>query len=121
MIPFAIGTIVLIYIFRPLTRLWLGQELNYPSAIIGFGGMYALLNIWTNTYGQIANGIGLLKEQMLMALIQAIVNLPLSYFVAEVLGLESAGVLLGTNISLLISCIWLPIITKKNLKERMSI
>ena len=121
MIPFAIGTIVLIYIFRPLTRLWLGQELNYPSAIIGFGGMYALLNIWTNTYGQIANGIGLLKEQMLMALIQAIVNLPLSYFVAEVLGLESAGVLLGTNMSLLISCIWLPIITKKNLKERMSI
>lgn len=109
MIPFVIGIIILMINFRIISKIWLGRNLNYTTELILFGGVYCCLNIWTNTHGTIANGLGILKEQVIMAIVQATINIPLSVFFAEHRNMGSAGILLGTNISLLISCIYLPI------------
>ena len=80
--------------------------------------MYCIINMWTNMNGTLANGLNILREQIIMAVIQAVLNIPISVFLAEYIGLGSAGVLLGTNFSLLISCITLPILIKyKVLKD----
>lgn len=113
MIPFAMCIVILMTFFRPISNIWLGMELNYSAELIAFGGMYCFLNIWTNTHGTIANGLEILKEQILMAVIQAALNIPLSLFFASYLNLNSAGILLGTNITILISCIYLPVCIKK--------
>lgn len=117
MVPFAVGIFILILTFRFVSKIWLGQELEYTNELIIFGGLYAILNIWTNTYGTIANGLGILKEQMVMALAQAIVNLPLSLFFAQKMNMGCAGILLGTNFALLISCIYLPLCIKKRISS----
>ncbi len=116
MIPFAIGIMTLMILFRNISRLWLGQNLAYTSELILFGGIYCFLNIWTNTYGTIANGMEILKEQMVMAILQAGINLPLSLFLAKNMNMGSAGILLGTNISLLFSSIYLPFCIKKKMR-----
>lgn len=113
MMPFFIGVVILIINFRIISKVWLRRNLNYTTELIVFGGMYCCLNIWTNTQGTIANGLGILKEQMIMAIFQASINIPLSIFFAEYLNMGSAGILLGTNISMLISCIYLPICINK--------
>lgn len=112
-IPVIICTIMLMGGFRIISRIWLGRDLDYTTEIIIFGGIYCCLNMWTNIQGTIANGLGILKEQMLMAILQATINIPLSIFFANFLHMNSAGILLGTNISLLISCIYLPVCIQK--------
>lgn len=116
MIPFLVGTVLLAIIFDKVSYIWLKMELNYSRELILFGAMYCMLNIWTNMHGAVANGMNLLNEQIAMAVIQATVNIPLSIILANA-GLNSSGILLGTNISLLISCIYLPICIWKKLRE----
>lgn len=116
MIPFVLGTVLLMLIFRPITKLWLGQDLAYSTPLILFGALYCLLTIWCNTYAAISNGMEILKPSMLIACIQAVVNIPLSLFMAEKLGLYSAGVMGGTVGSMLISAIVIPLIVKNKLR-----
>lgn len=117
---FACGAILLMFMFKPISRLWLGQELNYSNGLILFGACYCIFSMWTNMNGTIANGLNILKEQMVMAIVQASVNIPLSIIFAEYCNLGNAGILLGTNFSLLISCIILPILIKNRLAREES-
>ena len=116
MIPFAAGTVLLVLVFRPLTSLWLGQDLAYTNALIVFGAMYCLLTILCNTYAAVSNGMGIMKISMFFACIQATVNIPLSLFMARTLGLQSAGVLGGTCGAMMIAALASPIIINLKLK-----
>lgn len=108
-LPFWGIAIVLLLVFKPLAGWWLGQRLDYSSGIIGIGCLYCILIIWCNTIAQVSNGLELLKVSILVAGVQAIVNIPLSLLFAVKLNMESAGVLLGTVCSMTISAIVLPL------------
>lgn len=116
MIPFVLGTILLVLIFRPLTRLWLGRDLAYTTPLILFGALYCLLTIWCNTYSAVSNGMEIMKISMFLACVQAIVNIPLSLFMAKSLGLKAAGVSGGTCGVMMIAAVVLPIVVKRKLK-----
>lgn len=118
MIPFLLFNLILMALFRDISFLWLGRNLEYRSGLIFFGGIYCILNIWTNTHGSIANGLGILREQIAMSIIQAVINIPLSLLFAIIFQLGVTGILIGTDISLLVSCIWLPVIIKKRISDR---
>lgn len=109
MVPFATGGILLIFLFRPLAKLWIGQELNYTSSLIVLGGCYCILSNWCNTYANISNGLELMKVSVPTAVIQAVINIPLSLFFAEVVGMQTAGVLTGTVLSMVVAAIVQPI------------
>ena len=116
-IPFIAMTVILMILFRRISDLWLGQNLDYTSSLIFFGGIYCILSLWTNMHGNIANGFGILKKQMLVAVVQATINIPISLLAAKVLELKSAGILLGTDISLVISAVFLPIFINEELRR----
>lgn len=116
MIPFVAGTILLVLIFRPLARLWLGRDLAYTTPLILFGALYCLLTIWCNTYSAVSNGMEIMKTSMFLACVQAIVNIPLSLFMAKSLGLQAAGVSGGTCGAMMIAAIVLPIVVNRKLK-----
>ena len=118
MTPFVFATVVLAVIFKPLTGLWLGRDLDYTTELIIFGALYCLLSLWCNTYASIANGLELMKISIIVAVIQAAVNIPLSLFLAENMGMKSAGVLAGTVLSMAISAIIQPLAVKKELAKR---
>lgn len=116
-IPFVCISICLMFVFKPIMRLWLGQDLIYSVPLILFGCFYCALSMWTNMHGAVANGLGILKEQLIMAVIQAVINFPLSFLGAKIVGLGTAGILLGTDLSLLISCIYLPLCIEKKISK----
>ncbi|MCM1175370.1 MAG: oligosaccharide flippase family protein [Blautia sp.] len=118
MIPFALGTVLLMIIFRPLMRLWLGRELEYSTELICMGGTYCLLSIWCNTYASVANGLELLKISMKTAVCQAAMNIPLSVFLAEIMNMKSAGVLAGTVLSMAVDAIIMPIVVHSEIRKR---
>lgn len=114
---FVFFAIILLLFFRQISNLWLGMELDYSRELIICGFIYCILNIWTNMHGALANGLGILREQMFMSILQAIINIPLSLFLASTCKMKSAGILLGTDFTLAISCIMLPIFIKNKIRE----
>lgn len=109
-------TLILLIVFRPLSGWWLGKDLNYTSVLIVFGALYCVLTIWCNTYSYFTNAMEIMKVPRIVAIVQAIINLPLSLFFAEVLNLKVAGVLAGTVLTMFIPAIVLPILLKKEIR-----
>ena len=116
MVPFFIGTVLLVIIFRPLTELWLKQRLAFSTLLICLGGIYCILSNWCNTYATFANGLELMKMSMIVALVQAVVNIPMSLFFAKYCGLKCEGILMGTVFSMLIAAIVQPIYVYKKIR-----
>ena len=116
MLPFMCGAIFLALIFRPLTTLWLHEELECSNLMIWLGCIYCFLHIWCNTFGILSNGMNIVKEPMYVAIIQAVINIPLSLLLAIHFGMQSEGILLGTIISMLISAISVPLILVKAIR-----
>jgi len=106
-LPFSVLAILISVLFVPITTLWLGQELDY-GIMIWLGLAYCIEYIIGNTYGVIASGLNILKVQMAIAIAQAIVNIPLSLLFSLFFGMGSAGILLGTVSTMLISTISMP-------------
>ncbi|MBW8308900.1 MAG: hypothetical protein K0M45_04600, partial [Candidatus Paracaedibacteraceae bacterium] len=109
MIPFFLGIIGLGLLFRSITFIWLGRNLDYQNGLIFFGAIYGALTIWCNTYAMIGNGLGLMRVSVITAIAQAVINIPLSLFCAITLNMQSSGVLLGTVLAMLISASIIPI------------
>lgn len=118
MIPFFMGAIILMFFFIPISRVWLQRDIPYQNYLIQCGAAYCIVSLWTNSHGTIANGLGLVKNQVYMAIIQAVVNIPVSLYFAKECGMGSAGVMLGTVVTLLISSFWLPILIHGYLRRR---
>lgn len=121
MVPFFAGAFVLGFVFEPVAIMWLGQALNFSPGLIILGVMYGLLTIWCNTYSYIANGLELMRPSIVVAVVQAIMNIPLSLFFAEALGWKSAGVLAGTVASMMVAAIAMPIYVHKNISRKMKL
>lgn len=109
MIPFFALSVALIFIFRPISNIWLGVEITYPTLLIIFGAFYAILSIWCNTYSAIVNGLEWLKIAMIVAISQAVLNIPLSLLFAKTLNMEISGVFLGTIVVMIIPTLIFPI------------
>ena len=108
-LPFGGFAIVLMLVFEPLAGWWLGLRLDYSSGIIEIGCFYSILTIWCNTIAYVSNGLELMKISTLVALVQAVVNIPLSLLFAVKFNMESAGVLLGTVCAMTISALVMPL------------
>lgn len=111
-VPCAILTIV----FEPLTTLWLGQRLDMPAGLVWLNLIYAIIYSWNAIYSQVSNGMSIMRMMIAVAVLQAIVNIPLSFILASTIG-SSSGVLLGTVLTMLLSAVVYPIYIKKRLKS----
>lgn len=113
MIPFAAMAVIISVFFRPISFLWLREELVYSNTLIILGAAYCLLTIWTNVYATVLNGLEVMKIPVILSIVNAVINIPLSLFFGFYLGMESAGILAGTVICMLIAGIAEPILLHK--------
>lgn len=74
------GTLFLVFVYKIFFRLWVGDEILVPlSLIIGFG-LSSILSTWVSTFTLFLNGIGKIRLQFRVQIIQAILFFPLSFF-----------------------------------------
>lgn len=117
MIPFFIVIVLLASICEPISNWWLGKEIHYEYGLIIFGAVYCLLTIWCNTFSYFTNGMGQVRLPMIVAIVQAAVNLPLSLLFAIALNMHSTGILAGTVSSMVIPAVALPLYVRFILKK----
>lgn len=96
------------YIIYPyITKIWLGRDIIYPNYLLVNILLYVLLSIWCNNYSYIMNGMGKINLQVKIAIIQGIINIPISIYLGHKIGV--AGIVLGTNICMAIPAVLFPL------------
>jgi O-antigen/teichoic acid export membrane protein len=103
------GVIVVGLTSNIIIDLWIRKSIYPSKLLILLMGMYTIISTWNNIYAYFLNGIGALKISIWLAIIGAIINIPLSIYFARNLGMGASGVILGTIFSLLPSTILQPI------------
>ena len=106
---FFIGYVLVGIAFKPLAAIWLQRELDYPDGLILVMIIYYLMQTISVTYGSVNNGIGALNGQVVLGIIQGIVNVPMSIFLARNCGLGVVGVKLATAMLVGVGAIFQPI------------
>lgn len=120
---FSIGYILVGIIFKPFAAIWLQRELEYPDGLILVMIIYYILQSFSATYGSVNNGIGALNGQVVLGVLQGVLNIPLSIFLAKTCGLGVVGIKLATALLIGVATIFQPVyyhITMRELKKQMT-
>lgn len=87
-------------------RFWINKDFIVPFWVSTLTLTWILINTWNGIFSQFLNGIGKIKLQMIIGIIVAIINVPLSMTFAKLIGIE--GVLLSNVILGLVTVIIYP-------------
>lgn len=113
MIKIWFGILVIILIMflvsEPFIRLWIGGKVQVPSMLSAFTALFVVVHIWYSIFIYFINGTGKIKLQLYTAVVVALINIPLSIFLAKNMGLGAAGVILGSCLSYLPGAVLGPI------------
>ena len=94
-----IGTVL----FEPFSRIWLHKTLVYESGLIACMAGYYFLTVWGSIYATAMNGMNKVDLQLVLAIVSAALNIPLSIYLGKNCGLGTTGVCLATVICMLIT------------------
>jgi O-antigen/teichoic acid export membrane protein len=103
------GVVFLIGISKYFYLMWVGDKVHVPFLLSVFMGLFVIISTWNNIFAYFINGAGKIKLQMYYGIVAMIINIPVSIFFAKNLGMGSAGVILGTCVSLIIGSFLAPI------------
>jgi O-antigen/teichoic acid export membrane protein len=111
-----IPVIILMFLFDFILSILGASQLEVSVSMIVAVGFIRWSMIFINIYGQFINGVGLVKKQLWFSIPAAILNIPLSYFLAGT-SLGPTGVVLATLIVQAPFFIWSPWITYKTINS----
>lgn len=94
------GISVFVLIFENVVRIWTGDPGLYNKSLTFAVAIMISLRIWNGNFSTLLNGLSLTKVQMYTAIVATILNIPLSIYFVNNLGLGLAGVAYGSAVSL---------------------
>lgn len=114
-----LGLLIMLFIYQDILDLWLpvNNRIVPPFNLIFAFFLFISISIWNNIYAFFLNGLGIVKLQMVTAIIGAIINIPLALYFIKGLNLGLSGVVYSMCISLVLFSILGPIITYNYLKK----
>ncbi|MFO0322863.1 MAG: lipopolysaccharide biosynthesis protein [Bacteroidota bacterium] len=105
-----LGTIVLVSFSNYAYKLWIGIESIIPSfQLTVWMAVYVLISSWNQIFGNFINGVSKMKVGFYLAIVTAIINIPLCIFFADYLKWGLSGIIIASSVSLIPDLIFLPI------------
>ncbi len=104
------GTLIvllMVYFSPKVYNLWIGKGLQIPIALSVSFGVYVLVNSWNAIFSAIINGIGELNFSFKLAILGALINIPLSIYLSNIFGIT--GVVWATILCQLLASVLIPI------------
>lgn len=98
-----IAMIITVMLAKYLYNLWVGDEVVIPLQLSAWMAVYIALSSLSNLYANIINGFGKLKLQLISALIQGIVYIPLAVWCSKLFGV--CGILVALSAICLFSSV----------------
>ena len=116
---YVLGVIIISLLLNPIVSLWLGNEsYHYEASLIILFCFYGITTSFSAIFVNIVNGFGKIKLQLFLAILGAIVNIPLSIVLAKVCHFGILGVKLATFCSVVIGAIVIPLQVVHILKNK---
>lgn len=112
----SIGSCVLALLAKWIIDYWTGSKIMPQVEVILGMAFFSIVVMWNNTFGALLNGVGKLKVQIYSTAVGAMVNIPLSIYFVNRLGMGVDGVIYATILSLCVQAVFLPVAVKKLLK-----
>ncbi len=112
--------ILMIVISNIVYNIWIGSEIQVPFVLSILTGIFVIIANWNNIFGYFINGIGKIRIELYYSIFTAILNIPLSILLAKQFELGISGVILATNICLIIASVWSPIQYYKIINNKAS-
>lgn len=112
-----VGTLIVIIIFPYLIKYWLKTDVFISPLLMYLFGIYVILTTHCNNHAYFFNGIGDINFQLGVAIVQSVINIPLAVYFGKYLNMGIEGVILGTNITMLIAAILFPYKLKEILNK----
>lgn len=113
----SISSVFLVFIMLIISpfvyKLWLGDKVNIEFSLSVFMSIFFITNIIFLPYTFLLNGTGKLKLQLYFYIITALINIPLSIFLAKNMELGVSGIIIATVICLIPQAILCPIQYRK--------
>ena len=114
---FITGFIVVAFLFKNISRIWLGVELDYQDGVIGITCLFYIMEVVNLVFVQFYYGMGDVKQYMILTIFQALAMLPLAYLFSIPLGFGVAGVKIAGAVVLAVSGAALPFMTYRKLNS----
>ncbi len=105
--------IIMLVFSQPLYRLWIGNKVQIPIMLSVFMAFHIIFSSYGSVYVNVLNGIGKVKIQYYIAIVSALINIPLSIFFAKNMNLGISGVILATSVCIAFGPIVAPIQYRK--------
>jgi O-antigen/teichoic acid export membrane protein len=106
--------VIFLWIGTPyLVKLWLGDSVFVSYQLSLQFAIFTIIMGWNSPFVYYITGVGKIKLEVFIGLVQCILTLPLAFFLVKQIGLGSWGVIMATNLMLLIPAVLMPIQYKK--------
>jgi len=109
--------VLMVIISNFVYEIWVGPQVKVPFVLSVACGVFVIIANWNNIFGYFINGVGKVRLQLYYSIIIAILNIPLSIFLARNIGLGITGVMVSTNICLIFGSVLTPIQYSKLISE----
>jgi len=87
---------------------WVGSQIKVPFMLSLTIGVFVIIANWNNIFGSFINGVGKVRFQLYYSIFAAVLNIPLSIFLAKYAGLGITGIMVATNICLIFASFIFP-------------
>ncbi|ACV63609.1 polysaccharide biosynthesis protein [Desulfofarcimen acetoxidans DSM 771] len=107
MIPLIIGVALTVLFSKQIITIWMGNKIQVPFLLILLIGIYTVMFVWNSIFAYIFNGIGKIRSSLIFSVFAAVINIPISIYLAKQIGVS--GVILGNIVSLSFGAVLEPI------------
>ncbi len=110
---FSIGIFMLWLISPVIFKIWVGKDVVIPFTLSLQFAINSIISTFQGPFIFYIYGVGKIKLIFFITIFQSIIYIPLAIIFSKTLNMNTTGVILATNICLLIPCIFAPIQYKK--------
>lgn len=116
-ILFVVGLVISGILFPWFAKLWLQMDLAIPSDMIFLIGVYFVLLMFSHNFSTLVNGIGKITGTTVAVGLEAVLNVPLSIYLAVDCSMGVNGVILGSIAVMCIAVVVYPYIAIKEIRK----
>lgn len=117
-IIFCLMTVFLVYFSNVFFDFWLDELVKIPNTLVITMGVNTMIMCILQLCSTILNGVGKLKSQLIIGGFAAIINIPLSIFLAVEVNLGVNGIVIATLITNLIALCFYPLQVNKIIQKK---
>ncbi len=103
------AAIIMLLLSNWVYKIWVGHQIDVPFALSFSATVFVIVANWNNIFGYFIYGVGKVRVQLYYSIFTALLNIPLSIYLAKYVGLGITGVMVSTIICLIFFSIWAPI------------